>query len=104
MIAALLVASGLLTELIHKSAVAALMFPIAAGLAAAASLPLHAAACAVALGAAWSFLTPSGYQTNAMVASAAPYKASEFLRFGLPLKLLTLAVAAALLPWATGVA
>lgn len=100
---AILVATAALTELIHKAAVAALMFPIATALAAAANLPLHAAACAVALGAAWSFLTPAGYQTNAMVASAAPYRASEFLRFGLPLKLLTLAIAAALLPWSTGV-
>ncbi len=100
---AILVASAVLTELIHKAAVAALMFPIAAGLALASSLPLHAAAYAVAIGAAWSFLTPSGYQTNAMVASAAPYKASEFLRFGLPLKIISLGTAAVLLPWATGV-
>ncbi len=99
-IAALLVVSGVLTELIHKSAVAALMFPIAAGLAAASGAPLHAAGYAVALGCAWSFVTPSGYQTNAMVASAAGYRGSDFLRVGLPLKVLALGLGAALLPWA----
>lgn len=45
-------------------------------------------------------MTPSGYQTNAMVASAAGYRGSDFLRVGLPLKVLALGLGAALLPWA----
>ena len=99
---ALLVVTATLTELIHKAAVAALMFPIATGIAATAGLPLHAAGYAIALGAAWSFVTPASYQTNAMVASAAAYRGADFLRFGLPLKMLAIGISAALLPWAVG--
>lgn len=100
---AILLGTAILSEAIHRAAVAALMFPIAAGLASAASIPLHAAGVAVALGCAWTFVTPGACQAHAMVAGAGGYRGSDFVRFGLPLKLLALALGAPLLVWSTGV-
>ncbi len=45
-----------------------------------------------------SFATPLGYQTNLMVYGPGGYRASDFLRMGLPLKLLLGAVTCLLAP------
>lgn len=81
------------TVLISNNAAAALMFPIALGIAQGASLPFMPFAIAIALGASLEFMTPLGYQTNLMVMGPGGYRYADFMRFGGPLTLLAAVVA-----------
>ena len=91
--------TSLLTELITNNAAAVLVFPIA--LSAADRLgvnPLPFVVCLM-IAASASFSTPIGYQTNLMVYGPGGYRFSDYLRFGLPLNLLVMAVTVTLAPW-----
>lgn len=81
-LAAVYVATAMLTELITNNAAAALMLGI--GLAAARDLgaPPEAFAIAVAIAASASCLTPIGYQTNLMVMAAGGYRFSDYTKAG----------------------
>ncbi|WED20630.1 SLC13 family permease [Vibrio sp. JC009] len=81
------VLTWLLTELVTNNAAAALMFPIAYGLAVSLSVEPIGYIMAVAFGASASFISPYGYQTNLMVFSAGQYKLGDFVRIGLPVSL-----------------
>ena len=48
--------------------------------------------------AAASFASPSAYQTNLMVANAGGYRPIDFVRVGLPLNLLVMAVTLTIAP------
>jgi len=50
------------------------------------------------IGASASFSSPLGYQTNLMVYGPGGYRAADYLRFGLPLNVLTAAVTVGLAP------
>ncbi|MCB0315663.1 MAG: anion permease, partial [Calditrichaeota bacterium] len=69
-IAAVYIATSLLTELITNNAAAALMMAIAMSAARDLGAEPKAFAIAVAIAASASFMTPIGYQTNLMVMSA----------------------------------
>lgn len=81
------------TVLISNNAAAALMFPVALGVAMSGDLPFMPFALAVAFGASLEFMTPLGYQTNLMVMGPGGYRYADFLRFGGPLTLLAAVVA-----------
>lgn len=87
-LAAVYVATSLLTELITNNAAAALMLGI--GLAASQELNVapEAFAIAVAIAASASFLTPIGYQTNLMVLAAGGYRFGDFIISGLLVNLI----------------
>jgi di/tricarboxylate transporter len=87
-VAAVYVATSLLTELITNNAAAALMLGI--GLAASQELGAkpEAFAIAVAIGASASFLTPIGYQTNLMVLAAGGYRFGDFIKTGILVNLI----------------
>lgn len=78
----------LITELVTNNAAAALMFPIAYGMALSLDSNVHSFILAVAFGASASFISPYGYQTNLMVYSAGNYTLSDFIKIGLPISLL----------------
>ncbi|MGR5341938.1 SLC13 family permease [Vibrio astriarenae] len=82
------VMTWLLTELVTNNAAAALIFPIAIGLAISLDANLHSYILAVAFGASASFISPYGYQTNLMVYNAGRYQITDFIKVGLPLSLL----------------
>ena len=94
--------TALLTELMANQAAVALMLPIALGLSQSLGLNALAAMAVVTFAASHSFLTPIGYQTNAMVFAVGDYRLVDFLRLGLPLTaclcLLTPALALRLFP------
>jgi di/tricarboxylate transporter len=96
-VAAVYVATNLLTELITNNAAAALM--VGVGLAASQELgvPPEAFAVAVAIAASASFLTPIGYQTNLMVLAAGGYRFSDFTKTGLPVNLVVGVIAVAMI-------
>lgn len=88
----------LLTETMTNNAAAALVFPIAYGLAESYGLNVMPFAMAVAYGASASFLTPFGYATNLMVQNLGSYRVADYLRYGLPLSVGYSVVVLLLLP------
>ena len=76
-----------LTELVTNNAAAALMFPIAYGLAQGLSADVMPFVLAVAFAASGSFLTPYGYATNLIVQNIGGYTRGDYLRFGFPISL-----------------
>jgi di/tricarboxylate transporter len=53
---------------------------------------------AIAIGASAGFATPFGYQTNLMVYGPGGYRFTDYLRVGVPLDLLFMAVTVGLTP------
>jgi di/tricarboxylate transporter len=99
-LAAVYLATALMTEIISNNAAAALMFPIAAATAQSAGVDLRPVLLVLMIAASASFSTPIGYQTNLMVYGPGGYRFADFLRIGLPLQVLvgflTVLVASAL--------
>lgn len=90
--------TSILTEVVTNNAVAVIMTPIAAGIAAQLGLDPRAFVVAVMFAASASFATPIGYQTNTMVYSAGGYRFADFLRIGLPMNIVAGLVTVLLAP------
>ena len=99
-LAAVLVVTMALTEVLSNNAAAALMFPVALATAAAVGADPRPFVIAVTLGASLSFLTPFGYQTNLMVYGIGGYRFTDYTRMGLPINLLTIMLSLILIPLA----
>ncbi len=97
-LAAVLLLSWVLTELMSNNAAAALTFPVALGVAAQLGLGPQPFVMAVLYGASCSFLTPYGYQTNLMVMSPGRYGLRDYLRAGAPVAAVFLGVALVAIP------
>lgn len=95
---AVYVVTILLTELITNNAAGVLMFPIAIAAAEHAGVSVMPFVIAVMIGASAGFITPIGYQTNLMIYGPGGYKFSDYIRFGVPLSLLTGAGALMIIP------
>ena len=98
LLAAVYLVTSLLTELITNNAAAALIFPIAMAVAGQQGLNPMPFAVAIAVAASASFATPIGYQTNLMVYGPGGYKFTDFLKLGIPLNLIFMAVAMIVIP------
>ncbi|MDX1630864.1 MAG: SLC13 family permease [Thermoanaerobaculia bacterium] len=90
--------TSVLTELISNNAAAILMVPIAAEVAQGLGADPKAFFVAVAFAGSASFLTPMGYQTNAMVYGPGRYLFRDYLAFGWPLKIVLWGLASWLIP------
>lgn len=90
--------SSFLTETITNNAVAVLVTPLAIGLAHNMGVDPRGFVVAVMFAGSASFATPLGYQTNTIVYGAGNYKFKDFLIAGLPLNIITGAVAVLLIP------
>lgn len=88
-----------LTELVTNNAAAALVFPVAYGLASGLGVEPMPFVMAVAFGASASFISPYGYQTNLMVYNAGEYQLKDFLRTGLPVSLVYTLVVLVTVPY-----
>ena len=97
-LAALLVATWILTELMSNNAAAALAFPVAIGVAGQLGLSPAPFVMAVLYGASCSFVTPYGYQTNLMVMSPGRYTLGDYMRAGGPIAVVFLATALLAIP------
>lgn len=87
-----------LTEFLSNNAVAVIYTPIAIQLAEQLGYDPRPFVVAVMFSATLAFATPIGYQTNMMVYGPGGYRFSDFTKVGLPLNLLTMVVASALIP------
>ena len=97
-LAAILLSTMILTELVSNNAAAVLLFPIALATAAATGSDPRPFIIAVTLGASLSFLSPIGYQTNLLVYGVGGYRFSDFTRLGLPLTILCFVMSIVLIP------
>jgi di/tricarboxylate transporter len=97
-LAALYLLSAVLTELISNNAVAALLTPIAIGIAQELGVDPRPFVVAVMFASSASFVTPIGYQTNTYVYGAGGYKFADFSRIGLPLAIALWLMASYLIP------
>lgn len=90
--------TSLFTEVITNNAAAVLVFPIAMASAESLGVSEMPFVIAVAVAASAGFATPFGYQTNLMVYGPGGYRFSDYLRIGIPLNLVFMAVTVGLTP------
>ena len=94
----LYLATMLLTEMLSNASTAVLMVPVAMSTAGALGVDPKPMLMAICYAASNGFVTPIGYQTNAMVYGAGNYRYSDFLRAGIPLNLLFWVASSLLIP------
>jgi di/tricarboxylate transporter len=97
-LAAVILATVIVTELLSNNAAAVLMFPVSLATAAATGSDPRPFIIAVTLTASLSFLSPVGYQTNMMVYALGGYRFTDFARIGAPLTLLCVVMQLVLIP------
>lgn len=88
----------ILTELLSNNAVAVLLTPVALSLATTLGVSPLPLLVAVLFGASASFMTPFGYQTNAIVMGPGGYKFMDYVRIGAPLQLIMIPLATFCIP------
>jgi di/tricarboxylate transporter len=98
MLSLVYLSANLLTAIFSNSATAVLMVPVAIAAAGSQGLDPKPFLMAVAYAASVSFITPVGYQTNAMVFSPGNYRFMDYVRYGTPLTILYWVLATALIP------
>lgn len=88
----LMVLTMLLSSLMNNAATAAIMCPIAFGMAEALEVSPDGLLMAVAIGASCAFLTPIAHQNNTLILGPGGFRFGDYWRLGLPLELVTLAL------------
>lgn len=86
-------ATLLLTELLSNATVAVLLTPVAVALAESLGVSPRPFLVTIMMAASAAFATPFGYQTNVLVYQMGGYRYLDFVKVGLPLNLITWAVA-----------
>ena len=100
-VALLVGASMLLTNVLNNAAAVAMMAPVAFSLSKGLGMDADPLLIAVAIGAQAGFLTPIGHQSNTLILSASGLRFWDFWPLGLPLQIVVgaLAVPAIVLAW-----
>lgn len=89
----MLVTTMVLTDVMNNAATAAVMAPIAIGVAGQVGANSDAFLMAVAIGASCSFLTPIGHQNNTLIWGPGGFRFGDYWRVGLPLEIIVAVVA-----------
>ena len=93
----LMVVTMFLSDLMNNAATAAVMAPIALGIAAALGVNPDSYLMAVAIGASCAFLTPIGHQNNTLILGPGGFRFGDYWRLGLPMEVVVVAVSVPLL-------
>ena len=96
-LAALLVGTMLLSNVVNNAAATILMAPIGIAMAVSLDTSIDPFLMAVAVGASCAFLTPIGHQSNTLVMGPGGYRFGDYLNLGLPLTLLVALVSVPLI-------
>ena len=90
--------TNLLTQVLSNNAVAVLLMPIGLNLSVTLGISPTPLLMAIAFGASASFMTPMGYQTNAIVMGPGGYRFGDYLRIGIPLSIIMWLLATVMIP------
>ena len=90
--------TSILTEIVSNNAVAVLVTPIVISLAQNIGVDPRPLILVVMIGASASFATPIGYQTNTLVYGPGGYRFIDFIRFGVPLNVISAIVVTIIVP------
>ncbi|MEZ5796796.1 MAG: SLC13 family permease [Paracoccaceae bacterium] len=96
-LAVVLVTTMFLSDVMNNAATAAVLCPIALGIATTLGVSPDAFLMAVAIGASCAFLTPIGHQNNTLILGPGGFRFADYWRLGLPLEAVVVAVALPLL-------
>lgn len=96
-LAVILIVTMFLSDVMNNAATAAVMCPIALGIAATLGVNPDSFLMAVAIGASCAFLTPIGHQNNTLILGPGGFRFGDYWRLGLPLEALVVAVSLPLL-------
>lgn len=97
-LAAILIVTMTLSDIMNNAATAVVMAPISFELSNALGVSPDPMLMAVAIGASCAFLTPIGHQNNLLVMGPGGYHFGDYWRMGLPLEILLVVVAVLLIP------
>jgi len=96
-LAVVLITTMFLSDVMNNAATAAVLCPIAIGIAAALGVNPDSFLMAVAIGASCAFLTPIGHQNNTLILGPGGFRFGDYWKLGLPLEGLVVAVSLPLL-------
>jgi di/tricarboxylate transporter len=96
-LAAVLITTMFLSDVMNNAATAAVLCPIAIGIAATLGVNPDSFLMAVAIGASCAFLTPIGHQNNTLILGPGGFGFGDYWKLGLPLEVLVVAVSIPLL-------
>ncbi len=96
-LAVVLLTTMFLSDVMNNAATAAVMCPIAIGIAATLGVNPDSFLMAVSIGASCAFLTPIGHQNNTLILGPGGFRFGDYWRLGLPLEALIFAVSMPLL-------
>ena len=92
MLLVLLISTMLLSDFMNTTAALVVMAPVSIMIANAIGASIDPFLMVVAIGSAASYLTPVGHESNALVMHRGGYKFTDYIRIGLPLELIQVAV------------
>jgi di/tricarboxylate transporter len=96
-LAVVLITTMFLSDVMNNAATAAVLCPIALGIAATLGVNPDSFLMAVAIGASCAFLTPIGHQNNTLILGPGGFQFGDYWRLGLPLEFLVVGVSLPLL-------
>ncbi|WP_417727401.1 SLC13 family permease [Roseovarius sp.] len=96
-LAVILITTMFLSDVMNNAATAAVMCPIALGIASTLGVSPDSFLMAVAIGASCAFLTPIGHQNNTLILGPGGFRFGDYWRLGLPLEALVVAISLPLL-------
>lgn len=92
-LAVVLVTTMILSDVMNNAATAAVLCPIALGIASSLGVNPDSFLMAVAIGASCAFLTPIGHQNNTLILGPGGFGFRDYWKLGLPLEVIIVAIA-----------